>query len=330
MVKFSIIVPVYQVQQYLERLVNSVLVQDYTEYELLLIDDGSSDNSGEICDSFSSKHTQIKTIHKQNGGVSSARNEGIKNAQGKYLIFLDADDFLDEGFLKDISRVLGNGLHDILVYGYCLDKDNSSIELLPKLKGAYTKEALENEFAIFANESSFNSVCNKIFRADIIRKNKFEFPEQKIAEDGIFVCQFLKSAKTFYFVDKAYYHYCQNDSSAVHKFCESRWTDENNYLLEMQKCAEVIAPEQTRKIMGTKYRNAILFDLYNLIESKESAVKCSKMLKNHLKQIYDLIDWNLYISDKMLKLQLLMLRRYRTLEIIVLMRLKKKINRLGK
>lgn len=330
MMEFSIIVPVYQVQQYLERLVNSILTQDYTEYELLLVDDGSSDGSERICDEFSAKYEQIKTIHKKNGGVSSARNEGIRNAQGRYLIFMDADDYIDKDFLSDAASVIEKNAPDVLVYGYCLEINNGTEKLLPKLDGDYTREALATDFAIFALESSFNSVWNKIFRADIIREKQLKFPLQKIAEDGIFVCRILKNANTFYFIKNAYYHYCQNEGSAVHKFCESRWADENNYLKEMQKCAECLAPQQADKIMGIKYRNAILFDLYNLLESKSSTAICAETLKNHLDTLYDAIDWKLETQDKMLKLQLTLLRKYRTLELIAVMRLKKKIKRLEK
>ena len=330
MVEFSIIVPVYQARKYLKRLVNSVLSQDYAAYELILVDDGSSDSSGIICDEFSVKYAQIKTIHKKNGGVSSARNEGIQKAEGKYLIFLDADDYIDNDFLSDAATVVQEKAPDVLVYGYCLETNNGTEKLLPKLNGDYTQESLSKKFAVFAQESSFNSVCNKVFRADIIRAKQLEFPIQKIAEDGIFVCQFLQNAKNFYFAERAYYHYCQNEGSAVHKFCASRWEDESNYLKEMQKCVEHLAPEQMKVIMGIKYRNAVMFDLYNLLESDESIYGCSKILKEHLRQNYSYIDWNIDTRERLLGLQIKMLQGQHTLELVALMRLKKKIKRLGK
>lgn len=330
MVDFSIIVPVYQAEHYLERLINSVLAQDYTRYELILIDDGSQDRSGEICDEFSARYPQIRTVHKKNGGVSSARNEGIKNAKGQYIFFGDADDYYDSTFLKDVFCVLKNNPQDICVCGYYLETKTGTEQILSKLNGAYNRKNLSNVFSEFAKESSFNSVCNKVFRTDIIKENHIEFPLQKIAEDGIFVCQYLQKADKFYFMNKAYYHYCQNDGSAVHKFCETRWQDENNYLKEMQKCIEVLAPMQVQEIMGTKYRNAILFDLYNLLESPESVADCAKILRNHLQATYDSIEWNLETTDKMIRLQLQLLHKYRTYEIIALMRFRRKLKRLGK
>lgn len=330
MVEFSIIVPVYQVQKYLKRLVNSVLAQDYATYELILVDDGSSDGSEKICDEFSAKYAQVKTIHKKNGGVSSARNEGIKRAEGNYLIFLDADDYIDKNYLADAAAVVEEKAPDILIYGYCLETNSGMEKLLPKLNGEYTQESLPKDFAIFAQESSFNSVWNKVFRADIVREKQLEFPIQKIAEDGIFVCRFLQNAKSFYFAERAYYHYCQNEGSAVHKFCTSRWEDESNYLKEMQKCVEYLAPEQMRAIMGIKYRNAVMFDLYNLLESDTSIYGCSKILKEHLRQNYSYIDWNMDTQERLLRLQIKMLQGQHTLELVALMRLKKKIKRMGK
>ena len=330
MVDFSIIVPVYQAERYLERLINSVLAQDYTRYELILIDDGSQDRSGEICDAFSARYPKIRTVHKNNGGVSSARNEGIRNAKGQYIFFWDADDYYDSTFLRDVFCVLENNPQDICVCGYYLETKTGTEKILSKLNGAYNRKTLSNVFSEFAKESSFNSVCNKVFRADIIKENHIEFPQQKIAEDGIFVCRYLQKADKFYFMNKAYYHYCQNDGSAVHKFCETRWQDENNYLKEIQKCVEILAPTQMSEIMGAKYRNAILFDLYNLLEAPESVEKSAKILKNHLQSIYDSIEWNFETTDKMLQLQLQLLHKYRTYEIIALMRFRKKLKRLGK
>lgn len=330
MVEFSIIVPVYQVEQYLERFIYSVLSQNYEKYELILVDDGSSDGSGRICDEFSEKHPHIRTIHKKNGGVSSARNEGIKNAKGRYIIFGDADDYYDSAFLNDVSGVLKKSPQDICICGYYHETNRGSEQIIPPLNGAYSRELLSNKFERILKDNSFNSVWNKVFRLDIIKENQIDFPIQKIAEDGIFVCRYLQKVKSLYFMDKAYYHYCQNEGSAVHKFCATRWQDENNYLKEMQKCIEVLAPTQVQEIMGTKYRNAILFDLYNLLESPESVADCAKILRNHLQATYDSIEWNHETTDKMIRLQLQLLHKYRTYEIIALMRFKRKLKRLRK
>jgi glycosyltransferase involved in cell wall biosynthesis len=325
MVNFSIIVPVYQAQQYLERLIESVLAQDYTSYELILVDDGSHDGSANICDKFSDSYANIITIHKRNGGVSSARNEGIRRARGKYMIFLDADDYVDEGYLSDAAAVIEKYRPDILFYGYNTESKDGKEKSLPALNGAYTKSTLAKEFATIVLESSFNSAWNKIFCTNIIQEQKIEFPMQQIAEDGIFICRYLQYAKSFYFVRKTYYNYCQNEGSTVHKFIASRWIDENNYLKEVEKCVQSFASDQISIIMGIKYRNAILFDLYNLLESNKSILECSRILQNHLQESYQFIDWNIDTQDQMLKLQVRMLQRRHTFGLIALMRMKRRL-----
>ena len=98
--KISVIVPVYNVEQYLPRCIESILAQTYNDFELLLINDGSSDNSGNICDEYAKNNSRVRVFHKENGGVSSARNMGLDNAQGEYVVFVDSDDFIRNKYLE--------------------------------------------------------------------------------------------------------------------------------------------------------------------------------------------------------------------------------------
>ena len=106
--KVSIIVPVYNVEKYLQRCIESILTQTETDFELLLIDDGSKDKSGLICDEYAQKDKRVNVIHKENGGVSSARNLGIEKANGEWICFIDADDYVRQDFLSDIQQYLFN------------------------------------------------------------------------------------------------------------------------------------------------------------------------------------------------------------------------------
>ena len=99
--KISVIVPVYNVQKYLSRCIDSILAQTFTDFELLLINDGSKDNSGKMCDEYAKKDTRIHVFHKENGGVSSARNLGLENVQGEWITFIDSDDYLNINFLSN-------------------------------------------------------------------------------------------------------------------------------------------------------------------------------------------------------------------------------------
>ena len=115
--QFSIVIPVYNVAPYLRECVDSVLAQNSTDYEIILVDDGSTDNSPAICDEYAEKYSQIKVIHKTNGGLSDARNFGIKKAQGDYLMFLDSDDFWNrENVLLDLHNIIKENNPDLIIH----------------------------------------------------------------------------------------------------------------------------------------------------------------------------------------------------------------------
>ena len=118
-IKFSIIIPVYNVEKYLNECVDSVLNQTYKYMEIILVDDGSTDSSPQICDSYAEKDNRIRAIHKENGGLSSARNAGIKNMTGDYVLFLDSDDFWDNNkALEHLSYIISEQKPDVVCYGY--------------------------------------------------------------------------------------------------------------------------------------------------------------------------------------------------------------------
>lgn len=117
----ELLIPVYNVEKYLHQCVDSVLAQDNKDYEIILVDDGSPDNCGKICDDYANKYSQIKVIHKENGGLSDARNFGIKVAKGDYLIFLDSDDFWKgTEVLSDLSKIVDIKPVDVVLYGRTL------------------------------------------------------------------------------------------------------------------------------------------------------------------------------------------------------------------
>ena len=117
MVKFSIIIPIYNVERYLETCVNSILTQTYSDYEVILVDDGSPDRCGELCDHYAESDSRVKVVHKVNGGLSSARNAGLDIAMGEYVIFVDSDDYWDDTMaLEHIQKNLAESNADLLVF----------------------------------------------------------------------------------------------------------------------------------------------------------------------------------------------------------------------
>lgn len=207
----SIIVPVYKVEQYLSKCIDSILSQTYPNWELLLIDDGSPDNSGHICDEYAKKDERIRVLHKENAGVSRARNLGLDNANGDYIMFVDSDDWLSNNCLEVCVNEINVGHLDALQFG--LIPVSSGMETLPV---KVTTKILDGEQYIQTN--NFN-VCvgGGVYKRDIIEKENMRFPILlKLAEDQIFILNFFRNTKRIKYLDRGMYYYLQRNNSAVH------------------------------------------------------------------------------------------------------------------
>lgn len=212
MPQISVIVPVYKVEKYLSRCIESILSQTYLDWELLLIDDGSPDKSGEICDLYAMEDLRIKVFHKQNEGVSSARNLGIDNAIGQWVMFVDADDWLSVKCLEICMNEVYKYNLDAIQFSYKSVYPNGRIEYHNKQN---TSVLPPNQYL---NQNSYNvSICGGLYRRQIIVDASLKFlTELKLAEDQIFVLSFLRNASRIRFVDYPLYFYFQHPESAVH------------------------------------------------------------------------------------------------------------------
>lgn len=228
--KISIIVPVYKVEQYLPKCIDSILAQTYHNWELLLIDDGSPDNSGHICEEYAQKEERIRVFHKENGGVSSARNFGLDNAEGDYIMFVDSDDWISVDCLAIcMNEILKSNL-EAVQFGFISVTSNKEN---PKLKVATLP--LDGEQYIQSN--SFN-VCagGGLYKRVIIEENKLRFPiDLKLAEDQIFVLSFIEKAVRIKYLDHAMYYYLQREDSAVHTSKSKDMLLSSEKLIEMSK-----------------------------------------------------------------------------------------------
>ena len=182
----SVIVPVYNTEKYLRRCIDSVLAQTYQDFELLLIDDGSKDSSGAICDEYAAQDARVKVFHKENGGVSSARNVGLDNARGEWITFVDSDDYIEENFLKSFE---GNLDADLVV-------GNTVLITLPRTKhhcipfGCYMD--LEHFISSYLLESILRVPWGKLYRANIIVDLRFN-ENMRLGEDTLFnLCYFRR------------------------------------------------------------------------------------------------------------------------------------------
>lgn len=215
--KFSVIIPVYNVEKYLDECVHSVLAQDFQDYEIILVNDGSTDNSGKKCDVYAEKYSQIKVIHKENGGLSDARNFGIKEAKGDYLIFLDSDDFWQgKNIFLDINQIIEREKPDLILYGltfYYGDEVFAPFD--------FTKEKVINndfveqsKYLISDNKYGFYA-CNKIVKRDIILNNDLFFIKGRLSEDMPWNYELVNYIKTFSIYSSNFYFYRQNRDGQI-------------------------------------------------------------------------------------------------------------------
>lgn len=202
----SIIIPIYNVEDYLNKCIDSIIYQTYSDWELILVDDGSFDSSPAICDSYATCDSRIRVIHKINEGVSKARNIGIEIAQGEYIVFCDADDYVDPNYLKQFLK--NNKNADLVITGYYFDTNNI-VYSYKIYQEAYCKNLEEIKKHFFLQNLKSNGYpWGKFYKHEIIKSNHLRFNEHlQINEDHLFVFQYLLCCKTIYITPSKDYHY---------------------------------------------------------------------------------------------------------------------------
>lgn len=226
----SIIIPVYNAEQYLNRCVESIISQTYSNWELILVNDGSRDKSGKICDEYADSDERIRTIHKQNGGVSSARNSGIEYAKGRYITFVDSDDYVYESFLE---KMLREAPADLIICGF---NNSGNDEFSPGNIDADLDSDPESIYSIVNVPYFLDSPWCKLFRKDIIDKHNLRFDlNMKLSEDTLFSYQYLS--------------FCQNVKTTGQNlyYYDGIWGGDGKYELEREEL-EYISRENIKAI----------------------------------------------------------------------------------
>lgn len=223
--RFSIIVPVYNAEKYIEQSIQSVLVQTNQDYEIVLVDDGSVDSSGRICDRFAIDYPdKIKVIHKENQGQLATRVMGIENAQGEYCLFLDADDTLVEGALLELEGYIEE-YHspDIIAFPFYYDKDGRLEKSQSICEGLvfFEGEELKRIYEFFLYGTLMNSVCTKAVRKDIALKSIGEYEKYtslRCAEDRYQSMMMIRCIQNLLYINTPYYNYRMVDGSTTRQF----------------------------------------------------------------------------------------------------------------
>lgn len=214
----SIIVPVYNNKNYVERCVNSILKQTYSNIEIILVDDGSTDGSAEICNELSVKNEKVIMIHKKNGGVSSARNTGINICKGEYIGFVDSDDYVEEDMYELLFR--------------CMKKFDAEISFcsIKEVENKGTEQLIDRESLIWQKYPGGGFIWNCLYKKDIIDKFDIRFDENlNYGEDMVFILKYITNMNynKVAYVNKLLYHYKINDSSVSNFRCDYEKRDKN-------------------------------------------------------------------------------------------------------
>lgn len=242
MTELSVIVPVFNAERYLTECVDSILEQEFSDYELILVDDGSSDRSAEICDEYAKRDSRVKVIHQQNRGVAAARNRGLDEASGKYIAFVDSDDYIEKSMYQSMMTVAYNQKCDFVMCDCVKEYPDKIVPYTHEIRpGYYDKKQLITEYYphllmmenIEYPPTISNWLC--VFQKKLCDGIRY-LEGVRFSEDLLFGAQVIQRANSFFYMkDHLYYHYRMNPESATHTFASDKWEDYLRLFHEAQK-----------------------------------------------------------------------------------------------
>lgn len=311
MIKISIIVPVYNVEEYLERCLNSLVNQTMEEIEIIVVNDGTKDNSQEIINKYQHEHNNIVSYIKENGGLSDARNYGLNRAKGEYIMFVDSDDFIETRSCEELYEKISNNKLDMLKFNYYDEKNNKNgfSEELNYLNKIYTGEEylqkvlMQGEISIVA--------WNAIYKREYLQKNNFLFKKGILHEDELWTPQVILKTNKIMQVPEKYYYYKANPTSITAKKDKTKNAlDIIDTCYTLEKIYQNISDKQLKSMLEntlvTKYLEAfVMGEIYRKETSKyinkRFLLGKSYTLKNKLKVMLFFISTKLYYKLNILK-----------------------------
>ena len=287
--KFSIIIPAYNVADYLENCVESILKQTYDNYEIIIVDDGSTDETGKVADELLKQSKQINVVHQSNGGASKARNTGMKRATGDYILFLDGDDFWsDSHFLKQIVSELTIKLVDVIIFGYSYYYDNEIKESpISRLK----------DLGEATNYGLFNGPnWNKCISKKLINKG-LSFPEDLVSEDSLYCSSIMKRMESFSVITSTQYMYRQNRAGSLTNVVKER-----NVLDTLEGISRGLSDEKSLSEVKRKALNTYFTISYISILPYAKPYLFNQEIRNLLIQYKYLLKNSSHINNKSFKM----------------------------
>lgn len=285
----SIIVPIYNREKFLDRCISSIINQTYSNIEVILIDDGSTDNSLQICNSFAAKDSRIKVFSQKNGGVSKARNTGLQVAIGEYILFVDSDDFINLNCVMTyINKLKQNSKLDLIISGMNYYNEMLAYNKSTVLEKEYENlKSFQNDFYIFLKNGYFRSPDNKLYKKSIIIQNKITFCENaKFGEDAIFNIEYLYHTSNILVIQDCLYNIIEHSGYRLsNTLNENDFTNLSllyNHLINYLK-SNNCHNENNKKTIYEQYIFEFDYIITNLINSKKTNLK--EELKNYNKYI---------------------------------------------
>lgn len=292
--RFSIIVPVYNVEDYLDTCLKSILAQSFTDYEVIVVNDGSTDSSKKICEYYTHKYSHIKLIDKINGGLSDARNYGIDNAQGEYLIFLDSDDFWNYDLaLEEINKIINQNKElDLIIFGHTQFDDgevNIKETVFPTLQ--IKSGEFEADLDYLIEKKIYKAAAwDKVVKKSILVNNQIYFPINKIHEDAVFLSSLVLRLDNIYFSDKKIYNYRYNvNGSLLSASSKNVQKNINSYKFIIN-------------YFYNEIRNNNFYSISYVISLQTylAYLKDKKGIFAMIKAYYEFLDYHKYVNKKLL------------------------------
>lgn len=289
-IKFSIVLPIYNVERYLQRCLDSVLGQTYKNYEVIMVDDGSTDNCPAICDNYAARDTRIKVIHKQNAGLGMARNTGIENATGDYICFFDSDDFVATNLLELCAKELEKESYDIIAFDHSDYKDGKVINSPERsektvFKGESVRSDLLKLMIYDLGNAERLHCCawNKVYSMQLIRRIGFRFVSEReyVSEDYFSNLILFNGVNSVLVLPDKLYYYCFNGASLTHSYNPQRF-DKIIYQYEQSliKCDEFGYSIDIKGAIAFQMLGNFIGAVRLLLNSDQSKKQKKQILKN--------------------------------------------------
>lgn len=237
----SVLVPVYNIEKYIKHCLESIITQSYPYLQILLVDDGSTDNSGQICEDYARRDVRIRVVHKPNGGLVTARKAGLELAEGDYIGFVDGDDYIESGFYEKLLLELLKTDADFVHGGFVEERENGKMTYAPsamrKINGEEDKIPFFKEHVLhIGGESELwtPSIWSKLFKADFIKKCYMHVPDElSYGEDMLAFCRCILESNQFILTPNAEYHYLIREDSISNQWSVNRFWQESNLCHEL-------------------------------------------------------------------------------------------------